>query len=380
MLKKPVTLGAVALAGLMLSVPAGAAEPQPIYVLFTVDVESLSDGNPDRDIWGRAVGRDEDHGIVRMMEILDEHGAKGTFFVNVYEAEKHGLDNWSHICRTINERRHDVELHTHPGPMFGVKYLHEADLQTQTKILNRGKDLIRQWTGGEVVAHRAGAYAANTDTISASKAAGIDLDFSLNASWPTSDLGKSGLTTNAPIVRDGILCVPVTNYVQASAGSWRSLRFLDIEASSSAEILEVISRLRRHGVRTAVIMMHSFSFRTSGGRGGMRAERELDTLLERLSKDPGVKLVSARQLHEIWRKDPAALAGKDFLPRTGWWMTYCRSWSFFGEGWKNTAVALAPPVAAVIVIAAVTLLWRRRRRRRSSVAPAGCEGTEQCAQ
>ena len=91
------------------------AAEQPVYVLFTVDVESYSTGNPDRDVWCR--DEDGEHGIGRMMDIFDAHGVKGTFFVNVYEAANHGADALAKVCRAISERGHDVELHTHPDPV-----------------------------------------------------------------------------------------------------------------------------------------------------------------------------------------------------------------------------------------------------------------------
>lgn len=335
--------------------------------MFTVDVESFFDGNPDRDIWGRMPNESKDHGIVRMMDILDRHGAKGTFFVNVYEAPKSGDDTMAEVCRAINARGHDLELHTHPKPMFGVWGMSEADLDTQVKILKRGAELIEEWAGVKVVAHRAGAFAANLDTIKACKEAGIPLEFSYNMGWPKSDLGRAGLTENAPFVRDGVLCVPVTCYIQASTGGWRSMRFLDIEASSPQEIRKVVADLHAHGVRTAVIMMHSFSFSRSG-RPNDRVERALDELVGGFVADPNVEVVTARRLYEIWQANPDALVGSDYVPTTGWWMTYCRAWQRLGEGWKNIAVAFGPPVAVIFSVSFVAILWRRRRRRKRKAA------------
>ncbi len=343
------------------------AKRLPIYVVFTVDVESFSNGNPERDIWGRAPNEPQEHGIGRMMDILDRHGAKGTFFVNIYEAPTSGNDTMAEVCRVIHQRGHDLELHTHPGPMFDVFSMQDADPVKQTQILKRGVELIKEWAGAEVVAHRAGGYMANLDTIKACKQADIQLEFSYNMGWPESDLGREGLTENAPFVRDGVLCVPVTCYIQASAGSWKSMRFLDIEASSPQEVRKVVADLHANGVRTAVVMMHSFSFFRMGKRHD-RVERTLDELVAGFVADPDVEVVTARQLYEIWRADPNALVGADYMPTTGWWMTYHRSWQRLGEGWKNIAVAFAPPVFLVLVISGGVIIRRRRRRRKSREA------------
>jgi len=339
-------------------VPSAAAEP--IYVLFTIDVESFSGGNPERDIWGRIPGQAEAHGIGRMMDIFDARGAKATFFVNVYEAATHSEEALAKVCRTIHERGHDVELHTHPKPMFGVWGMSQADLETQVQILERGKALIKQWTGVEVIAHRAGAYAADLNTIKACRQAGILSEYSYNMASPGCSLRETGLTQNAPIVRDGVLVVPVTAYVQASVGSWRSLRFLDIEASSPQEIRKVVADLQEHGVRTAVIMMHSFSF-SRFGKPNERVEHTLDELVAEFVADPNVRVVTARQLYEIWQNRPDMLLGLDYLPTTGWWLTYCRAWQRLDEGWKNVAVAFGPVVVIVLGAGAARTLWRRRR-------------------
>ena len=332
------------------------------YVLFTVDVETRSIGTPNSDIWGILPGETERHGIERMMDILDQHGVKGTFFVNVYEAPKHGSEAMREVCCVIHQRGHDLELHTHPKPMFGVSYMQMTDLAAQTQILARGKSMIREWTGVDVVAHRAGSYMANFDTVRACGQAGIPVECSYNIVWSASDLGRAGLTQNAPVVYEGVLVVPVSAYVQASVGGWRSMRFLDIESSSPDEIRRVVSELKGHDVRTAVIMMHSFSF-VRFGKPNLRAENSLEKVLDAFALDPDVRIVTARQLHDIWRANPGALQGGDYLPTTGWWMTYCRAWQRLDEGWKNVAVAAAPPATLALVGSIGGLVWRRRRRR-----------------
>jgi len=348
---------------------AGAAKAEPIYVLFTVDVETrtASGESVDLDIWGKVAGHTPAHGIERMMDILDAHGAKGTFFVNVYSVPTHGEDALAAVCRLIADRGHDAELHTHPKPMFGVGYMQHADLPKQTEILAAGASLIDKWSGKAPVAHRAGGYMANTDTLTACRESGIPVDFSYNVAWPASGLSGAELTCNAPTVQEEVLVVPVTAYVQASLGRWRSLRFLDIESSSPDEIRAVVRDLHGHGVRTAVIMMHSFSFVRSG-KPNLRAEGALDALVAEFVADPDVQVVTARALYDIWKRDPSALSGSDYLPTTGWWLTYCRAWQRWDEGWKNVAVAVAPIALATLMISGGAVWWRRRRKKKQNAA------------
>ena len=352
-----------------------ASSAQPIYVLVTIDVESRRQGGLEQNIWGELPGEAEKHGITRMMDILDRHGMKGTFFVNVYEAPWHREGAMAEVCRTIHKRGHDVELHTHPAPMFGVFYMQYADLPTQTEILRRGARLLKEWTGVEPVAHRAGGHMANLDTLEACREAGIPLDFSYNIAWPASSLSSAGLTQNAPFVREGVLCVPDTAYQQVGVGSWQSLRILDIEASSPEEIRKVIADLRQHGVRAATILMHSFSFSRSG-KPNLRVERVFEDLAAGFAADPSVQVVTARQLHDIWRANPGALQGGDYLPTTGWWMTYCRAWQRLDEGAMNGIVAVGPVVAVGLLGVVGGVLWRRRRHTHGPVGSADRKANE----
>lgn len=66
------------------------------------------------------------------------------------------------------------------------------------------------------------------------------------------------------------------------------MRFLDIEASSPDEIRKVVSDLRANDVRTAVIMIHSFSL-SRFGRPNKRVEAVLENLAATFAADPSVR-------------------------------------------------------------------------------------------
>ena len=194
------------------------------HVLITVDVETRANGGlPDQDIWGRLPGSPEAHGITRMMDMLETFGVRGTFYLNPYETARFGATDMAEAARTIHRRGHDLELHSHPLPMFDIRYVCQADQPGQREILARGMELIAEWSDKRVIAHRAGAYAADRATLRAAGELGLRVDSSFS---PASVRGvpADAPASNAPFELDGILEIPISFYVQAKLGRRRWLR------------------------------------------------------------------------------------------------------------------------------------------------------------
>lgn len=335
---------------------------EPTRVMITVDVESYAKGNPDLQIWGKQP--DGEHGIRRIMDLLDKHGLKGTFYLNVYEAAKHGEDELAQVARVIHERGHDLQLHTHPGPMFGVNVMRQGSLSQQIEILKHGEQLIQQWTGKRVIAHRAGAFAGDMNTLRAVHAAGLAIDSSVSPAASKTEFAKTLPPDNRPRVMEGIVELPVSFYTQAKFGDWRSLHYLDIESSSYDELVSVIRQFRDAGLPAVTIMMHSFSF-VRNGHTEPAVEQRFDHLLEFLATEPGIKPVTVSQLYPDWIKQLEASPQRaDVVPHTGLWLTYWRAVEHYRQGGANLAVALAPP-AALLLLAVLVLVWQRRKGTRT---------------
>jgi peptidoglycan/xylan/chitin deacetylase (PgdA/CDA1 family) len=315
-----------------------------LSVLVTVDTESYAKGHPDPQIWGRTADGEE-FGIRCIMDALERHGALGTFYVNVYEAGRHGESALREVIRAIHERGHDVELHTHPRDLFGNDKMSRADMVWQRKILAWGKEFIERETGQPVLAHRAGAFAANLETIGALHELGIVVDASLSPAWWECDLARQVESPNRPFMLEGVLELPATQYVQARLGPRRFVRMVDIQASSLSELKSVVRQAQAQGVSSINLLMHSHSF-VREGRGDRRLVRRLDRFLAFLAAESGVQAQTTRQFHARWQAESLATDGHaPFEPHTGWWLTYLRTVESFGQGWKNTVAALAPALA-----------------------------------
>lgn len=315
-----------------------------LSVLITVDTESYAQGDPVAQIWGRAADGQE-YGIRRIMDSLERHGARGTFYVNVYESGRHGEEALREVVRTIHARGHDVQLHTHPRDLYGIDKLTRADVARQREILAWGKAFIERETGQPVVAHRAGAFAANLNTITALRELDIPVDASLSTAWWECHLAREVASPNRPFLLNGILELPATVYVQARLGPRRFVRMVDIQASSLLELKSVVRQAVRQGVSAINVLVHSHSF-VRDGRGDARLLRQLDRFLAFLASEPGVQAVATRAFMARCQGDAMAMVGAAlFEPYTGWWLTYLRAVESIGHGWKTTVAALAPLVA-----------------------------------
>lgn len=323
--------------------------------LFTVDVESRSRGNPGRDIFGELPEHGRNHGIERMMDLLERHQAKATFFLNVYEAAKHGEEVLARAARVIHKRGHDLELHTHPRPMYGPYGMSHASFEEQIEILKRGIAYIEGWTGKRVVAHRAGAFLANGDTLRALAAAGLVADCSLapGSHDPVPLVNELGASNSVQRV-DSIWEIPVTYYDQVRIGPWRSRRILDVEASSLAEIKKVTRLAVRQRLPTVCILVHSFSF-TREGRPNERIIRRFSELLAWLRKQDGVQIDTVEGTCQRLEATHALESAASAVPYTGIWLTWTRALRSWDDGWKNFAVSAAG--IACLAIPALAILY-----------------------
>lgn len=321
--------------------------------LVTIDVETMMRGNVERDILGILPGRSDRFGIERMMALLESRHMRGTFFLNVYDIAKHGEDAIAAVARLIRSRGHGLELHTHPRPMYPFYGISRAPFEEQVAILKKGISLIEAWTGRRPMAHRAGAFLANLDTLRALESVGLEADSSLapgsRAVLPlVQELGASNLPQRVGDIWE----LPVTYFDQLRFGPWHSRRTLDIEGCSLAEIKSVTRWAIRSGCPTVCLLMHSFSF-SRHGKPAWRVIRRLDALLAWLGRQEGIEFATVEQACRSARADTTKRSPVG-TPRTGVWMTWRRALGSWNDGWKNflvacTGLACFAMLAAVVV-------------------------------
>jgi hypothetical protein len=255
-----------------------------INVYITVDTECSLGGawqnpkwkpvGPERSVLGR-IGR-RLYGIPLIMDILEEHDLRGTFFTEVFARDVVGHSELFEAYSPIQKRGHDPQLHLHPvfhyyhlvsqGLIDRGQLPQRMDLigslsfDEQLELLEKGRSIFRNIFGSIPTAFRAGCYGASTSTLEALERIGIPYDSSFNAAY----LGRTCLMnsrkpTNTPWRNGAVWEIPVTTF---KTGAWRmvGLKPLEVSAVSFREMQDVLNQAEKLGQHTVTVMLHSFTF------------------------------------------------------------------------------------------------------------------------
>jgi hypothetical protein len=310
--------------------------PDRLRVYFTIDTETSMGGawrsgaGPmplAKPVWGEHEGRR--YGITLIMDILEEHGFPGTFFVEVFCSRLLPASELEAVFRCIRDRGHDAQLHLHPVQRFyhdfvrgGVRreqdFMFQFPADEQRALVAEGVALFEQLSGRRPRAYRAGCYAASEVTLKALSECGLAIDSSYNLSALDKTCGFRVGPLNAPRLLEDVCEFPVTNFL---SGPLRAYKPLEISAVSVAEILLTLSAMREAGCRDAVLVFHSFSFLKNRGiryeaarpdHIVLRRFRRLCRELSRLDREFEVAVLGEASI------DPSQPAQPQIVPSIGW--------------------------------------------------------------
>lgn len=205
----------------------------------------------------------EYYGIPKIVEILDRFDFKAEFFVDVYEYTFFGEEKYKNLCKFLREKGHGVQLHTHPAYAYDINRInmYEYSLEEQIKIVAEGKELIKKWLDEYPVAHRAGNYGANNNTLAALKENNIKIDSSFFYDHKNCKVDLP--TMNDPMIYKGILEVPVTVIKRYPKRLGITIPFksdwskLDVNWLSCRELRNGMCKIKLDYI---VIFLHSSSF------------------------------------------------------------------------------------------------------------------------
>jgi hypothetical protein len=300
-----------------------AAVAADVRVVFTIDVESNDISLPDQV---DAVCTDGSHcGLMEIARILRARGWRGAFFLNVYEERRWGAERMRRIAQALQDAGQDVELHTHPQWAYDPQRwaMWSYSLDEQTRILQDGKRLLESWTGRPVVAHRAGAYAANDDTLTALARSGIRIDSSYFWRHPENRQTVSTLPRNLPSRHGGVLELPVTVFQRqdrpgvfgASFPAITKVRKLDPnwlvdEHETRAALAATLSA----DIPVIVVFLHSFSFIKEARGGSFIADQHAQDLFKQMVEEVSRRAVPVVPIRDLATLDAEARTIADVVP------------------------------------------------------------------
>lgn len=242
-------------------------------VFLTVDVEIWCDGwlNIDEKfshaflkyIYGSTPNGD--YGLPYQLDVLNDHGLKGVFFIEPLFSTRFGVQPLAEIVGLVKEKAQEIQLHLHtewvdearepllPTVHAKRQHLRYFSKDEQTALIGTGARLLNQAGADNINAFRAGSFAFNRDTLGALAINGIPFDSSYNASHFGPDSGvMPGVTVVEPIECDGVYEYPMTVFKDGS----RSLRHAQLTACSYQELEGLLWQALESGRTSFVILSH----------------------------------------------------------------------------------------------------------------------------
>ena len=250
--------------------------------------------NFDRSIWG--VAENGTVGIGYQMDVLDEHGLTGVFFVDPMPALVWGGAAVSAVVEPIIVRGHDVQLHIHTewlefltGGPFAVlrgRNIRDFTLEQQVDLLGTARELLVDAGAPPPVAFRAGNYGANDDTLRALAILGLTHDTSFCPGIADSDCHIDlPDDQHAAIERLGVVEVPIGSIALSGGGQ----RHAQLTALTVREMTAAISHAHDQGRDEFTLVAHSFELMSRDRRRVNRiVTRRFERLCRWLADSPGV--------------------------------------------------------------------------------------------
>lgn len=255
-------------------------DENPLHVFLTFDVEVWCGGWGDIDaafpgafrryVYGPS--RAGNYALPKTLEMLNDHGLKGVFFVEPLFAAHFGVEPLAEIVSLIREAGQEVQLHLHPEWQDEAKtplienhagkrqHLFMYDVDEQTALIGHGLRLLREAGADSITAFRAGSFACNADTFTALARNGIRYDSSLNLTMDHSGggLGQEARRPGSHLIGN-VLELPLT--ISKAGQGWRHMQ---IGACSFDEMKDALQRSRESGWRYFNVLSHNFEMLVPG--------------------------------------------------------------------------------------------------------------------
>jgi peptidoglycan/xylan/chitin deacetylase (PgdA/CDA1 family) len=346
-------------------------ESRGTYMVFAVDV-CWTCGDDFQGTW-----KGKDYGVPLIAEKLEQYGLRGTFFVSSL-CPPYLSDKMFSNLKFLVSRGHDLEIHPHPDAVDPNRLLFTMySVEERKQILKTAIENIKKAGAPAPIAHRAGAWAIDMETLSLLPQFGIVMDSSIFPIDPRSQVPLPEDLVNRFVKIGSVYQLPITLIKRVPFIGFAGLTSLDLDRTIWQEQEEALKQIADHGVPVATFFLHFSSLYRYISETvpyephkvtGPKEEniRKLDNVLKLVTSDKRFKVLTARELWQLFQERPQELQGPSFIPYTGICLTYLKAWEdFFGHGITNKVVVIVPIAFVVALLTlAVHLLRVRRTGRR----------------
>jgi len=260
-------------------------------VTITIDVENpqtplFENKFSDNRIWS------DGNGIEKIISIFNKFNLKASFFVNVYEYKIWGINEIKRIINYIHDSGYDVELHTHPIWVDEKRRenMFQFPLFEQNAIIKWGLDFIEDTIGIRPIAHRAGAYGFNQDTLTACEEQGMSID---SSNFFGHKFCKTIVTMNNIVKTDNLYQVPVTFFKKGEKIVKTDLNWINEN--------ELNLLLKHKSYNFINFFMHSYSLtKTKDNYSTYEVDdfttRKLENMLLNIVNTPDLEVLTLKEL------------------------------------------------------------------------------------
>ncbi len=193
-----------------------------------------------------------------ILKICHFYGIPVTFFLNIYEEQAWGEGYFTDIADNIYNLGGDIQLHTHPFWAYDYNRInmHEYSKDEQSDIIGYGKERLRRMSDGGIKIHRAGAYGADLNTMTALRENGIPLDSSFF--WNHINCKLNG-TGKRELINTGIQQVEITTFARTLKYDTSVIK-LDVDWMDLNTLLTAIDKIHKSRRNNITLFLHSSSF------------------------------------------------------------------------------------------------------------------------
>ena len=337
------------------------------HVIFTIDVCWMCGS----DFQGTYQGTD--YGVPFIVDQLNRHHMKGTFFVNPLCPDDLE-DTMKNNLQFLVDSGHDVQFHPHPD-CIDLTRQNLTDYSYSEKMALYRRGVLELMNNGlpSPIAFRAGCYAIDNETLELLPNVDIHIDSSIFPNDPRTRVSLPLEKANRFTTCNGVFELPITLIRILPFPRYWGTTALDLDRTILCEQKSALDQLASHNVSVVTLFLHFHTFykyeKSVKDFAPLRVigvdwenVQEFDALLNVLEQDNRFQVITVRDLWVIYRNNPQALQGPTYIPYTGIWMTYKRSWlHFLGYGIKNKIFALVPIIAMIIPILVLAYRFPRFR-------------------